>query len=83
MTGKSGVGKSNFVLSLAGIFEDDEQVEVLMYNAARLDAAVGAMIAKISQVWQINSSTGQTLIDLFAEIDKSEDMTGRQFDPDL
>ena len=79
MTGKSGVGKSNFVLSLAGVFAENQQVGVLMYNAARLDASVSGMIQKISQdLGKSIQVQGETLVDLFAELDKSEDMTGRQ-----
>jgi hypothetical protein len=36
ITGKSGVGKSNFVISLANAYQEDDQVCTILYNGARI-----------------------------------------------
>ncbi len=78
LTGKSGVGKSNFILSLASVFTENERVGVLMYNAARLDTSLSGMVQKISQDLGKSIQMQGEALDLFAEIGKNEDMTGRQ-----
>lgn len=40
LTGNSGVGKSNFLLSLIDEFDDSETVYALAYNGARLDSHI-------------------------------------------
>ena len=79
LTGKSGVGKSNFVLALAQALTSDKQITVLMYNAARLDVSSMVMASKISQdLGKLIQLQGEALVNLFAELDKNEDMTGKQ-----
>ena len=48
LTGKSGVGKSNFVLSLVDEFAEREDVGLVIYNAARLRIP-GTALEKLSQ----------------------------------
>lgn len=78
LTGKSGVGKSNFVLSLAGVFAENEKIEVLTYNGARLET-LGGLVEKISQdLSKSIQMPGEVSVNLFAELDKNEDMHERQ-----
>lgn len=79
LTGKSGVGKSNFVLSLADILAQQPQTAVLMYNAARLDVSATGVVQKISQdLGKLIQLQGSTLLNLFAELDRNVDMNSRQ-----
>ncbi len=73
------MGKSNYVLSLAETFVVQPQRIVLIYNAARLNFSSITVAEKINQ--DLNRSIqlqGDGRINLFAEIDKSEDMTDRK-----
>jgi hypothetical protein len=79
LTGKSGVGKSNFVLSLAETLASDEHITVLMYNGARLDVSSTGVVEKISQdLSNLVQLQGDALKNVFAAIDKSKDMSNRK-----
>jgi nucleoside-triphosphatase THEP1 len=79
LTGKSGVGKSNFVLSLAEVLASEENVTVMMYNAARLDVSSLGMAQKISQdLGKFVKFGGKANQNVFAEIDKSKVMADKQ-----
>jgi hypothetical protein len=74
LTGKSGVGKSNFVLSLADEYAEREDVCLLMYNGARLSVSE-TMVRTISQdLSRYLTLEGEAAQDLFAELDRQGEM---------
>lgn len=77
LTGKSGVGKSNFVLSLTDEFADQQDLCLLMYNGARLSVP-DKMVQAISQdLARYLTLEGEAAVDLFAELEQQGKMAGK------
>jgi hypothetical protein len=77
LTGKSGVGKSNFVLSLADEYAEREDVGLVMYNGARLNVSK-TMVGTISQdMAEYLTLEGEASRNLFAELDRQGEMGGK------
>jgi hypothetical protein len=78
LIGKSGVGKSSFVLSLADEYSDYENVCLIMYDAARLNAANTDLIRVISDdvAAYLDLDVGATK-NLFAALDRQVEMVGK------
>jgi len=81
ITGKSGVGKSNFILSLADAYADDPYVCTLLYNGARLsaEAPMEATLTRDFEVrLRLERRGGRGIEDLLAEIDRMGGMEARK-----
>jgi hypothetical protein len=77
LTGKSGVGKSNFVLSLVDEYAEQEDICFLMYNGARLSVPE-TMVQTISQdLGRYLTLEGELAQNLFAELDRQGQMRGK------
>ena len=79
LTGKSGVGKSNFILSLGDEYANAPDAAVLMYDAARLDSQeeIGLRISQdFSQHIKVNEDAEKW--DIFAELADNEDMANKR-----
>ncbi len=77
LTGKSGVGKSNFVLSLVDEYAEREDVCLLMYNGARLNITE-TMVRTISEdLARYLTLEGEAAENLFAELDRQGEMAGK------
>lgn len=77
LTGKSGVGKSSFVLSLADEFAKREDLCLLMYNGARLTVE-GTMVQTIGQdLIGYLTLEGRADQNLFDQLEQRGEMTGK------
>lgn len=74
LTGKSGVGKSNFVLSLADEFAERQDVSVLIYNGARLSIFETAVQTISSDLAKYLMLEGEAANDLFTELERQNKM---------
>lgn len=77
LTGRSGVGKSSFVLSLVDALGDMEDVCLLMYNAARLgvsESMVQVISQDLSQYLELEEELPQNLL---KELDQLGEMVGK------
>jgi hypothetical protein len=77
LTGKSGVGKSNFVLSLIDECAGRQDISFLMYNGARLEIATTAQRKIGEDLSRFLSLDGGTPEDLFAKLDQQAEMDGK------
>ncbi len=77
LTGKSGVGKSNFVLSLMDEYAKRDDVCLLIYNGARLNITE-TMVRTISEdLARYLTLEGGAAENLFAELDRQGEMAGK------
>jgi hypothetical protein len=77
LTGKSGVGKSNFVLSLADEYAEREDVCLLMYNGARLTVPETMVRTITEDLARYLTLEGEAAENLFAELDRQGEMAGK------
>lgn len=69
LTGKSGVGKSNFVLSLADAYADQNAVCYLMYDCSRLSAAEQLQVTISKDMGKQLGLIDELRRDLFAQLE--------------
>jgi hypothetical protein len=79
LTGKEGVGKTNFVLSLASELGKREDVCLLLYNAAGLPVPDSATQAISRDFAKYLALEGETNPDLLEEVNRRIAMTGKLF----
>jgi hypothetical protein len=77
LTGKSGVGKSNFVLSLVDEFAGQENVALLMYDAARLDAEDSLLQTISNDLSKYMREQGRAVPSILAQLEQRVQVTGK------
>ena len=82
LLGKSGVGKSNFFISLAEEYQDQDQVCLLLYNGAKLETE-RALVETISRDFNAHlrlvNSQGEIVIqDFLTQIERIKDIQQRK-----
>jgi hypothetical protein len=78
LTGKSGVGKSNFVLSLVDEYADHEDVCLVIYNGARLGVSDTAEQTVSEGLTRYLKLKGKTAGSALAELNQLDDISGNK-----